>query len=233
MKINVRILDHTASPLRAIYAAARTCYSSETPQAIWRSKPDRAKMETLIRKTLEAGHHSVLEHAGFVFALSGISRACSHQLVRHRVASFSQQSQRYVRSSRPEYVLPPSIAAVAELRNEFNRAMDSLYSLYGRFTAKGIPNEDARFLLPNAAVTHLVMSVNLRELIHICALRLCTNAQWEIRALFRAVNGAVTKLDPFLGSLLQPRCESLGYCPEIRCCGRYPRKADVLKEKTA
>lgn len=232
MSIHVRILDHTAKPLQSIYAAARTCYSSETPQAIHRSKPERAKMETLVRKTIEAGHHSVLEHAIFVFALSGVSRACSHQLVRHRVASFSQQSQRYVRASKPDYVTPPSIAASKPLHQEYQRAIDNLFALYGRFTAQGIPNEDARFLLPNAAVTHLVMSMNLRELIHVSALRLCTNSQWEIRNLFRAVKEALARLDPFLGSLLQPRCEDLGYCPEMHCCGRFPRKADVLGTKS-
>ena len=232
MGIRVRILDHTAKPLQSVYAAARTCYSSETPQTIWKAKADRAKMEALVRKTIDAGHHSVLEHAAFVFALSGVSRACSHQLVRHRVASFSQQSQRYVRSSRPDYVTPPSIAASKPLHKEYQRAIDTMFALYGKFTTHGIPNEDARFLLPNAAVTHLIMSMNLRELIHISALRLCTNSQWEIRNLFRAVKDALTRLDPFLGSLLQPRCEDLGYCPEMRCCGRLPRKIDVIGAKS-
>lgn len=227
----VSLITSTPEPDRVVAAAARLCYSP-VPASDLAREFTMEEAARLLKHLRRSGHLSPFEHASFVFAVDGISRACSHQLVRHRIASFSQQSQRYVRASRPDYVTPPSIAASKPLHKEYQRAIDALFALYGKFTAQGIPNEDARFLLPNAAVTHLVMSMNLRELIHISALRLCTNSQWEIRSLFRAVKDVLTRLDPFLGSLLQPRCEDLGYCPEMHCCGRFPHKRDVIGAKS-
>jgi len=162
-KPKIKILDHTAKPLHAVYFAARTCYSADSPQSMWRKKAPIDKMQALVLRTVTAGHHSVLEHAMFVFAVSGISRACSHQLVRHRVASFSQQSQRYVKSSAPQYVTPPSIKKQPAISRKYHKAIRDMYGLYREFTEKGIAPEDARFLLPNASSTNLIMTMNLRS----------------------------------------------------------------------
>jgi thymidylate synthase (FAD) len=229
--IRVKLLDSTAYPLKAIYYGARTCYSGDSPIHLWKKKPDRAAMESLILKTIQAGHHSVLEHAVFVFGLGGISRACSHQLVRHRLASFSQQSQRYVKSQKPDYIIPPSISQNPAILKEFKQTITSLYETYQKFCEKGIPPEDARFVLPNASATNLIITMNLRELLHVCAIRLCANAQWEIRQLFQGIKQEIIKKDSFLGGLINPKCDTLGYCSEIRSCKRYPQKNEVFLTK--
>lgn len=221
--MEVRILVHTPEPLRVIYTAARTCYSPGRPAELWAEDAPRERMERLVRRVLESGHHSVLEHVAFTLAVEGVSRACSHQLVRHRLASYSQQSQRYVAGPFP-YIAPDSWKR-AGLAAELERAMAELDRLYERALAAGIPPEDARFVLPQAATTNLVMSMNLRELLHAVGLRTCERAQWEIRELFERAAAAVRAVDPFLGSFLVTKCERLGYCDEHETCGRYPTGA--------
>lgn len=224
--MDVRVLAHTPEPLRVLYTAARTCYSAGRPSELWEENPPRERMERLIRQIVESGHHSILEHVSFTFALEGLSRACSHQLVRHRLASYSQQSQRYVRGPFP-YVTPVSWEqAGGDLAERYRRAMADLDRLYAEALAAGIPPEDARFVLPQAATTNLTMSMNLRELIHVVGLRTCVRAQWEIQDLFGRVAAAVRTVDPFLGSFLVTKCERLGYCDERESCGRYPRRGE-------
>jgi thymidylate synthase (FAD) len=224
--LDVQVLVHTPDPLRVLYTAARTCYSAHRPSELWEEEVPRERMERLVRQIVEAGHHSILEHVSFTFALEGLSRSCSHQLVRHRLASYSQQSQRYVKGPFP-YVVPPSWQrAGEELCRRYHQAMAEMGRLYEEALAAGIPPEDARFVLPQAVTTHLAMTMNLRELMHAVGLRTCVRAQWEIRELFEAVRGAVTEIDPFLGSFLQVKCERLGYCDERESCGRYPVKGN-------
>lgn len=218
--MDVRILAHTPDPLRVIYTAARTCYSPGRPSDLWVEGAPRERMERLVRRVLESGHHSVLEHVAFTFAVEGVSRACSHQLVRHRLASYSQQSQRYVAGPFP-YVTPASWGQ-AGLVEAFDQAMVELNRLYAQALAAGIPAEDARFVLPQAATTNLTMTMNLRELMHTVGLRTCERAQWEIRELFERTAAAVRDVEPFLGSFLVTKCERLGYCDEHETCGRYP-----------
>lgn len=224
--MDVRVLAHTPDPVRVIYTAARTCYSAGRPSELWAEEAPRERMERLIRRVVESGHHSVLEHVAFTFALEGVSRSCSHQLVRHRLASYSQQSQRYVKGPFP-YVTPPSWAGAGPgLAGRYQQAMAELSDLYEQALAAGIPAEDARFVLPQAVTTHLTMSMNVRELVHTVGLRTCTRAQWEIQELFTRVAAAVQAVDPFLGSFLVTKCERLGYCDERETCGRYPLLED-------
>ena len=220
--MDVHVLAHTPDPLRVIYTAARTCYSAGRPSELWAEDPPRARMERLIRQVVESGHHSVLEHASFTLALEGLSRSCSHQLVRHRLASYSQQSQRYVQGPFP-YVTPDSWARAGdELLRRYHQAMADIGHLYREALAAGIPAEDARFILPQATTTNLTMTMNVRELVHTVGLRTCARAQWEIQELFARVAEAVRRIDAFLGSLLVTKCERLGYCDERETCGRYP-----------
>ena len=154
--------------------AGRVCYRSTgagTPKATAR----------FIRRRIAEGHESIIEHASATFEIAGISRACSHQLVRHRLASYSQESQRYVDMSHPEWVIPPSVASNPEAMDVWERCMSQIGEAYRRLRALGVNKEDARFLLPNATATRIVMTANLRELLHIFRLRISPHAQWEIR----------------------------------------------------
>jgi len=218
------IVDLISSPedvLRTIYTACRTCYSADYPIDIWDVSSDELKMLGLIKKVLASGHHSTIEHCTFVFAISGVSRACTHQLVRHRHMSFSQKSQRYVtEKDQFEYIIPPTIKK-SQLEDEFKDYMAKTAEFYEKLIKAGIPAEDARFVLPNAASSSLVASLNLRELIHLANLRLCTNAQLEIRVLVKKICEAVIDKEPWLSEYLVPKCEVMGYCNEIRSCGRY------------
>lgn len=224
--MDVHMLACTPEPLRVLYTAARTCYSAGRPSDLWAEEPPRERMERLIRQIVESGHHSILEHVSFTFALEGLSRAASHQLVRHRLASYSQQSQRYVRGPFP-YVTPATWERAGRgLVQKYHQEMAALAALYQEALAAGIPAEDARFVLPQAATTHLTMSMNLRELVHVVGLRTCARAQWEIADLFTRVAAAVRAVDPFLGSFLVTKCERLGYCDERESCGRYPRRGE-------
>lgn len=161
----------------------------------------------------------LLPHMGYVFAVEGVSRACSHQLVRHRVASFSQQSQRYITVKRlgERVVEPPSMAG----RREFLDVVKAVQEAYESLIASGVSKEDARFLLPNATETSLLMTMDGGSLLHFLGLRLCYRAQWEIRALAKEALRELRKAQPTLFREAGPYCLQLGYCPEGRFnCGR-------------
>ncbi|BCR06508.1 flavin-dependent thymidylate synthase [Desulfuromonas versatilis] len=222
----VQLLTHTPDPEQVVAAAARLCYSaSSIEQLLEKSRTDR---EAFLQKILSLGHLSVLEHACFTFGIEGISRACSHQLVRHRIASYSQQSQRYVsHKERFAAVTPPSIAAQPALRERFDSLLDEIHQVYGQLLEAGIPAEDARFVLPNAAETKIVVSMNGRELRHFFALRCCRRAQWEIRAMAVEMLRLARRAAPVLFADAGPGCVA-GACPEGKMtCGKM---LEVRKE---
>ncbi|MCL4534409.1 MAG: FAD-dependent thymidylate synthase [Bacteroidetes bacterium] len=227
--MRVTLIQHTPEPELTIASAARLCYSPISATEI-RQRLSPTQAQKLLNRVITSGHHSVLEHASFSFAIDGLSRAASHQLVRHRLASYSQQSQRYVSLKAPEYVTPPSIAGRPELQASFDAAVLAAFRLYDELQAAGVPAEDARFVLPNACTTRLVMTMNFRELLHACSIRLCTHAQWEIRELFSLVREEVRGVAPFLAGHLRIKCETLGYCDETETCGIRPLKAEVMGE---
>ncbi len=228
--MQVALIQHTPEPELSIATAARLCYSPISAAEI-RQRLQPAQVQSLLRHLITSGHHSTLEHVTFSFAIDGLSRAASHQLVRHRIASFNQQSQRYVSLRKPEYITPPTIARRPDLLPEYEEAVLAAFRLYDKLQAAGIPAEDARFVLPNACSTRLVMTMNFRELMHAASIRLCTRAQWEIREMFGLVREEVRKVAPFLAGYLRPKCESLGYCDETESCGHRPRRAEVLGEE--
>ena len=221
-----------------IYTACRTCYSELAPDEIFRravdGQIDPAKQRKLIQGVIESGHGSTIEHIVFTFGISGVSRTLSHQLVRHRAGvAFDQQSQRYVTFKGASTMLPNTLAeAEPDLRQRYEDQIDGSMDLYGDLVAAGIPGEDARFVFPNATRTNLVMTTNLRALIHMSGLRLCTMAQWEIRRLFQLIRHEIFDVSPFLGSFLAPKCVALGYCDEMgnrdEHCPIRPHKDNVL-----
>ncbi len=221
--MEVKLIRHTPDPELAMAAAARLCYSDISAAEI-QERLSEDKVQDLLRRVIESGHHSVLEHANFTFAVDGISRVASHQLVRHRLASYSQQSQRYVSFSQASYVVPPKIAADPALRAQFEEGMAAAFALYRQLRSAGVPAEDARFVLPNAWTTRLVMTMNARELMHVCAIRLCPRAQWEIRRIFTMAKREVARVAPLYAEHLQPKCVASGYCDEDESCGIRPKR---------
>jgi thymidylate synthase (FAD) len=222
-----------------IYTACRTCYSELEPQEIFRKATageiEPAKMQRLISNVIESGHGSTIEHVVFTFGISGVSRTLSHQLVRHRAGvAFDQQSQRYVTYKRAATMEPQTIAdADPSVRERYEEQVADSMAAYADLVAAGIPAEDARFVFPNATRTNLVMTTNLRALIHMSGLRLCTMAQWEIRRLFQLIRHEIFTVSPFLGSFLAPKCVPLGYCDEMNNrdghCPIRPHKDQVLE----
>jgi thymidylate synthase (FAD) len=220
----VNLISMPENPLRTIYTACRTCYSADYPINIWENAADDEKMLKLVKKVLASGHHSTIEHCQYVFTISGVSRACTHQLVRHRHMSFSQKSQRYVTEKEQfEYITPNTIKK-AGFEAEYDEFMGKTAEFYEKMIAQGIPAEDARFVLPNAATSSLVASLNLREFIHLANIRLCTNAQHEIRIMVKKMCDLAIENDQWLAEYLVPKCEAIGHCDEIRGCGRKPQK---------
>jgi len=220
----VNLINAPENPLKLIYLSCRTCYSADYPYKIWEKDADEEKMLKLVKKVLQSGHHSTIEHCQYTFTISGVTRACTHQLVRHRHMSFSQKSQRYVvEEGQFEYITPPTLKN-GELHAEYDSLMRKIAELYEKMIEKGIPAEDARFILPNAATSSLVTSLNLREMIHLANLRLCVSAQHEIRKLVKKMCKLVVEKEPWLGEYLVAKCEKNGYCDEIRSCGRFPQQ---------
>ncbi len=220
--IEVKLLDHTSDPIRSLYMAYRVAYSSLTPiqieQRIGDERITRDQMLEFIEKRLATGHTSPLEQVWFEFAIAGVSRAFSHQFVRHHMGiSFEQQSQRYVTFKGGEfpYTVPESVKK-AGLDSDLDAEFDRLAELYDRMVQAGVPAEDARFVLPNATNTNFKVTVNLLELLHIADLRLCTRAQWEFRKVVALMRAEVMRKLPLLGRYMQPKCGELrlGYCDE-------------------
>lgn len=218
--MRVVLLSHTRDPERTVAAAIRLCYSPASIEKI-RERVDDAEAARLIDKVLALGHYSVLEHASFTFGIEGISRACSHQLVRHRLASYSQQSQRYVKMRDLEFFVPPAIEANSEASEQYQAAMLQVRQCYEDLLAAGLEAEDARYVLPNAADTKIIMTANARSLLNFFELRLCTRAQHEIRQLAGLMLAEVRMVAPVLFASAGPSCESRGYCTEGEMtCGR-------------
>ena len=240
-ELKVTLLQHTPSPERAVASAGRLCYAPVSAAELKEAMSDD-DVRRLVRGLVRSGHMSALEHAVFTFAVDGISRACSHQLVRHRVASYSQQSQRYVRfGSEGGFVMPPRIASSPEARAVFVEAMDNARRSYERLVELGLAEgrgnesvfEDARFVLPNAAETKIVVSMNARELRHFFSLRCCRRAQWEINRLAWVMRFLASSVAPLLFEGTGPGCMT-GGCPEGKMsCGTPYTEEEVLSMELA
>lgn len=205
--MKVTLVDYPRYADYKAYCSARVCYSDKGYTDIWCETPmtgmDKENPETddalkLLRGIVRAGHGSVLEHCCFTFSIEGISRACSHQLVRHRIASYSQQSQRYVKGDKFGYVIPPEIEKNPTLKAGYELHMKRIMEDYEALIESGIKKEDARYLLPNATTTNIVVTMNARELLHFIGLRTSPRAQWEIRELAKEMLRQVKEVAPVI-----------------------------------
>ncbi len=240
--LRVELLSHTPEPVALIFAAFRQCYHAGFVADMWprllNGDIDTQTQAAFVADIMESGHTSPIEHVSLTFAISGVSRALSHQLVRHRIASYSQQSQRYVDGKDFNYIIPPSIARNPAALARFTACMTEISIAYSELSellaageaagpkAKEKIRQDARFVLPQAAETRLVMTMNCRSLLNFFEERCCLRAQWEIRALANAMLDLARVAVPVIFDQAGPKCARLGYCPEGErfTCGLMPRR---------
>ena len=251
--VKVVLLAHTPNPEQTVAAAAKLCYSASTIEDI-RDGLTPEKTASFVEMLAEIGHESPIEHVSFTFGVEGISRACSHQLVRHRIASYSQKSQRYVNEDSFEYVIPPEVEKIPEAKEEFIRQMKTIDEGYKQlaelltakhteaFVAEGLDEkaalqkakkkaiEDARFLLPNACETKIVVTMNARSLMNFFRHRCCNRAQWEIKEVADQMLALVLQVAPNLFKNAGPSCIA-GGCPEGKMtCGKIREVREFYKE---
>lgn len=248
--LKVKLLSHTPDAEKLIATAAKLCYSSSDIESLRDGLTDD-KVESFIDMIVSIGHESVVEHVSFTFGIEGISRACSHQLVRHRIASYSQKSQRYVSENGFEFITPPSVAGLPEAKAEYDRIIDEITRSYdklaalltekhtsefmsqgmdeksARSKASKLANEDARFVLPNACETKIVVTMNVRSLFNFFRHRCCNRAQWEIRAVADEMLRQCLEVAPHIFAHAGPSCIAEGKCPEGKMtCGKINEVKD-------
>ena len=251
--MKVMLIAHTPEPEKVIATAAKLCYSSSDIGSLKDGLTDD-KVENFISMLASIGHESPMEHVSFTFGIEGISRACSHQLVRHRIASYSQKSQRYVNENGFEFIVPPEIEAVPEAKAEFERSMEALTESYEKIAdiltekhtadfisqgqdektaarnARKKANEDARFVLPNACETKIVVTMNVRTLFNFFKHRCCNRAQWEIKAVADEMLRLCYEAAPHVFKNAGPSCVMTGRCPEGKMsCGRIKEVREEYK----
>ena len=219
----VELLKYTQEPEKTCVIAGRLCYSAVGIEEL-KEKLTQDKIEDILKRIIKSGHLSVLEHASFSFGVEGVSRALLAQLTRHRIASFSVQSQRYVKfKNGVDFVIPPSIAKNEELLKKYNEFLKLSEKYYKDFLEAGILAEDARYVLPNASSTKIVITMNARELRHFFALRCCNRAQWEIRDMACRMLKLAREVAPVLFNDAGPDCLTIG-CTEMSPCGKPWKK---------
>lgn len=234
-ELKVALIRHTLSPEETVALGARLCYSRATIDDLTQRVSAKDQSD-FVQKIMGMGHESVLEHATFTFGVEGVSRVLLAQLTRHRLASFSVQSQRYVSYENGfGYIMPPKIAELGEeAQAEYHRQMQQMHQWYCQWqeklgTGEG-SNEDARFVLPGACETRLMMTMNVRELRHFFSLRMCNRAQWEIRAMAKEMHRLCMEVAPALFADAGPGCLR-GACPEgAKTCGKA---GDIKRERQA
>jgi len=227
--MNVELISYTPEPDKICAAAALGCRSPKSSKELLKEL-NKQKIKNILRHTIKSGHLSVAEHASFTFSISGVSRVLTHQLVRHRIASYSQQSQRYVRMDKPTFVTPPSIEHNKENLTEYIKFIEFAWSTYNDLLKRGVPPEDARFVLPNGTTTNITVTMNARELLHFFELRCCMRAQWEIRQMALMMLEKVKKVAPIMFENAGPPCNN---CPEpdFPCEIRNNAKFDKTAKK--
>jgi thymidylate synthase (FAD) len=220
-RLKIILLKYTIDPEETVALAAKLCYSPSDVEVL-KNRIEAKDQRAFIEKLMKMGHISPVEHASFTFAIEGISRACSHQLIRHRIASYSQQSQRYVPAEEGfNYIIPPVIQKDKNLKKYFEDFMAKTQAAY-QYLIKGLnekgiqgeaANQDARFVLPNAMETKIIVTMNARELLHFFTMRCCNRAQWEIRQMAEGMLKVVKSVAPTLFAKAGPGC-LYAPCPE-------------------
>lgn len=218
--MKVTLITHTPEPEKVIASAAKLCYSSGDIESLMNGLTTD-KIEAFIKKLTDLGHQSPLEHCSFTFGIEGISRALSHQLVRHRIASYSQKSQRYVKEGQFEYIIPPKIIENRADKNVYENFMKYAQETYDYFIRNGVPAEDARFVLPNACETKIIVTMNIRTLLHFFEERCCNRAQWEIRQMANMMLDICKEIAPNLFVNAGASCVK-GKCKEGKMSCKNP-----------
>jgi len=220
--MDVRLIGMMPEPEKLPALAAKLTHSKTAPKDLEDSSPE--ELRAILTHVLNLGHTSVIEHTCFTFVISDVSRSLTHQLVRHRIASYAQQSQRYVNLHEPCYVVPPTINRNESLKKAYEKTMQTIWNEYNKLIEMEIPAEDARYVLPNATCTNIIVTMNARSLLNFFELRCCLHAQWEIRMLANKMLNLVKKKASILFKDAGPSCKTKGYCPEQKKdCKWYPK----------
>ena len=217
----VTLITHTPEPEKVIASAAKLCYSSSDIKTLMNGLTTE-KIEGFIKKLTDLGHESPLEHCTFTFGIEGVSRALTHQLVRHRIASYSQKSQRYVSEDEFKYITPPSIEDDDLMYLEYIKLMKEIQKFYSSAKKRGIEKEDARFVLPNACETKIIVTMNIRTLLHFFTERCCNRAQWEIRQMADKMLDICKEVAPNIFAKAGASCVR-GKCKEGKMCCKNPK----------
>jgi thymidylate synthase (FAD) len=220
--MNVKLIGFTPNPEKIPAIAAKLTHSKIKPEDL--DKTSDKELKNILKQVLNFGHTSVIEHTSFTFAISDVSRSLTHQLVRHRIASYAQQSQRYFNLNEPNYVTPPKIEKNKNMKKAYDETMKNIWNQYNSLLEMGIPAEDTRYILPNAACTNIMVTMNARSLLNFFELRCCLHAQWEIRNLANKMLVEVKKIAPTIFENAGPACKSKKFCPENKIdCPLYPK----------
>jgi len=220
--MNVELIGFTPNPEKLPAMAAKLTHSKTKPEDL--DKSSDKELMSVLEHVMKLGHTSVVEHTCFTFAISDVSRSLTHQLVRHRIASYAQQSQRYVNLKESNYVIPPTIEKDKEMKKVYEETMNVIWKQYNKLLDIGIPAEDSRYVLPNATCTNIVVTMNARSLLNFFELRCCLHAQWEIRKLANRMLQEVKKIAPTIFKNAGPPCKTRHVCPENKKdCPLYPK----------
>jgi len=221
--MNVKIIGYSPNPEKIPSMAAKLTHSISKPEDLENSSDK--ELNSILKHVIKLGHTSVIEHTSFTFAISDVSRSLTHQLVRHRIASYAQQSQRYVNLKQPNYIIPPKIESDEKMKKAYSDTMNVIWNQYNKLIDMNIPAEDARYVLPNAACTNIIVTMNARSLLNFFELRCCLHAQWEIRKLANMMLKELKKIAPIIFNNSGPTCKTKGFCSENKKnCPLYPKK---------
>lgn len=226
-KLKVKLIGYTKDAEQIVAAAIRQCYSGLSGSEL-KKKISPEKRAKLIRQVIGSDHTSTIEHVSFTFAIEGVSRALTHELVRHRIASYSHQSQRYVTADNFKYLIPPSIKTNKEALAIYKKAIKEDQDYYNQLLNLGIPKEDARFMIPNGIETKIIVTMNARSLFNFLRRRMCNRAQWEIKTLAYQMHKLLMKVAPNIFKFSGPSCQTEKICWEGDLnCGLPKVKKDI------
>lgn len=226
-KLNVELIGYSKDAEQIVAAAIRQCYSPSSGAELKKKIPVE-KRAKLIRQVISSDHTSTIEHVSFTFAIEGVSRAMTHELVRHRIASYSHQSQRYVSAEDFRYIIPPTIRSNTKALEFYKKTIAEDQKIYNELLKLDIPKEDARFMIPNGIETKIVVTMNARSLFNFLRRRMCNRAQWEIRAVAYKMHSLLMKVAPNIFKYAGPSCQTEKICWEGKLdCGLPAVKKDI------